>query len=48
MDFTIFGGRLIKKNGAIFVDFSTLRSVIFLIFIYVLDDTIASVELFQT
>ena len=47
MDFTIFGSCLIKKIGAIFVHFSTLVSAIYRIFIYVLDDSIASVVLFQ-
>ena len=47
MDFTIFGSCLIKKIGAIFVQFSTLMSAICRIFIYILDDNIASVELFQ-
>ena len=47
MDFTIFGSCLIKKIGAIFVHFSTLMSAIYRIFIYVLDDNIASVVLFQ-
>ena len=47
MDFTAFRSCLIKKIGAIFVHFSTLRSVIFHILIYVLDDNIASVLLFQ-
>ena len=41
MDFNIFGSYLIKKNGAIFVHFSTLVSVIYRNFIYVLDDNIA-------
>ena len=45
MDFTIFGSCLIKKIGVIFV--STLMSAIYRIFIYVLDDNIASVVLFQ-
>ena len=47
MDFTIFGNCLIKKIGAIFVQFSTLMSAIYRIFIYVLDDNIASLVLFQ-
>ena len=47
MDFTIFGSCLIKKIGAIFVHFLTLMSAIYRIFIYVLDDKIASVVLFQ-
>ena len=47
MDFTIFGRCLIKKIGAIFVHFPTLMSAIYRIFIYVLDDNIASVVLFQ-
>ena len=47
MDFTLFGSCLIKKIGAIFVHFSTLMSVIYRIFIYVLDDNIASAVLFQ-
>ena len=47
MDFTIFGSCLIKKNRANFVHFSTLMSAIYRIFIYVLDDNIASVVLFQ-
>ena len=47
MDFTIFGSCLIKKIGPIFVLFSTLMSAIYRIFIYVLDDNIASVLLFQ-
>ena len=47
MDFTLFGSCLIKKFGAIFVNFSTLMSAIYRILIYVLDDNIASVVLFQ-
>ena len=47
MDFTILGSCRIKKNGAIFVHFSRLMSAIYLIFIYVLDDNIAYVVLFQ-
>ena len=47
MDFTIFGSCLIKKIGAIFAHFSTLMSAIYRIFIYLLDDNIASVVLFQ-
>ena len=47
MDFTLFGSCPIKKNGAIFVHFSTLRSVIFRILIYVLEDNSASVFLFK-
>ena len=47
MDFTLYGSCLIKKIGAIFVHFSTPMSVIYRIFIYVLDDNIASVVLFQ-
>ena len=47
MDFTIFGSCLINKIRAIFVHFSTLMSAIYGIFIYVLDDNIASVVLFQ-
>ena len=47
MDFTIFSSCLIKKIGAIFVHFSTLMSAIYCILIYVLDDNIASVVLFQ-
>ena len=47
MDFTIFGTCLIKKIGSIFVHFSTLMSTIYRIFIYVLDDNIASVVLFE-
>ena len=46
MDFTIFGSCLIKNIRAISVQFSTLMSAIYRIFIYVLDDSIASV-LFQ-
>ena len=48
MDFTIFGSCLIKKIGAIFVHFSTFMSAIYRIFFYVLDDNIATVELFQS
>ena len=47
MDFTIFGSCLIKKIGAIFAHFSTLMSAIYRIFIYVFDDNIACVVLFQ-
>ena len=47
MDCIIFGSCLIKKIGAIFVHFSTLRSVIFHIFIYVLEENSASVFLFK-
>ena len=47
MDLTIFGSCLILKIGAFFVHFSTLMSAIYRIFIYVLDDNIASVVLFQ-
>ena len=47
MDFTIFGSCLITKLGATFVHFSTLMSVIYRIFIYVLDGNIASVVLYQ-
>ena len=47
MDFTIFGSCLIKKNWSIFVHFSTLMSTIYCNFIYVIDDNIASVVLFQ-
>ena len=47
MDFTIFSSCLIKEIGAIFVHFSTLMSTIYRIFIYVLDDNIVSVVLFQ-
>ena len=47
MDFTLFGSCLIKKIGVIFVHFSTLMSTIYGIFIYVLDDNIASVVLCQ-
>ena len=47
MDFTIFGSCLIKKIGAILIQFSTLKSTIYTIFIYVLDENIASVVLFQ-
>ena len=47
MDFTIFGNCLIKKIGAIFVQFSTPMSAIYRIFIYVIDDNIPSVVLFQ-
>ena len=47
MDFTIFCCCLIKKIGAIFVHFSTLMPTIYRIFIYVLDDNIAFVVLFQ-
>ena len=43
----IFGKCLIKRNWAIFVHFLTLTSIIFRIFIYVLEDNIASVLLFQ-
>ena len=46
MDFTICDSCLIKKLE-IFVHFSTLMSAIYRIFIYVLDDNIASVVLFQ-
>ena len=47
MDFTIFGSCLIKKIGVISPHFSALMSAIYRIFIYVLDDNIASVVLFQ-
>ena len=49
MDFTIFGSCLIKKIEAIFVHVSTLLSALYRIriFIYVIDDNIASVVLFQ-
>ena len=47
MDFTIFRSCLIKKIRAIFVYFSFLMSAIYRIFIYVLDDNIATVVLFQ-
>ena len=47
IDFTLFGSCLIKKNWAIFIHFSTLRSVIFRWFFFVLDGNIASVLLFQ-
>ena len=47
MDFTIFGSCLIEKIGAIFAHFSTLMTAKYRIFIYVLDDNIAYVVLFQ-
>ena len=47
MDFTIFGSCLIKKIGAIFAHFSTHNSAIYRFFIYVLDDNIEYVVLFQ-
>ena len=47
MDFTIFGSSLIKKIRVIFLHFSTLMSAIYRIFIYVSDDDITSVVLFQ-
>ena len=47
MDFTIFGSCLIENIGAIFAYFSTLMSAIYRVFIYVLDDNIAYVVLFQ-
>ena len=43
MDFTTFGSCLIKKIKAIFVNFSTLMSAIYRIFIDVLDDNMTSV-----
>ena len=49
MDFTIFGSSPKYKIGSLFVNFSTLKSVIFQIFIYmyVLFENIASVLSFQ-
>ena len=47
MDFTIFGSCPIEKIGAIYVQFSTLMSAIYRIFIYVFDDNITSVVLFK-
>ena len=46
MDFAIFGSCVIKKWSD-FRSYFTLRSVIFRIFIYVLDDNVASELLFQ-
>ena len=47
MDFTIFGSSLKQKISGDSVQFSTLRSVIFRIFIYKLQGNITSVSLFQ-
>ena len=47
MDFTIFGNSVKYKIGALIVNFSTLKSVIFRIFLNVSHENIASVLLFQ-
>ena len=47
MGFTIFGNSVKYKIGALIVNFSTLKSVIFRIFINVSHENIAPVLLFQ-
>ena len=47
MDFTIFGNSAKYKIGALIINFSTLKSIIFCIFINVSHQNIASVFLFQ-
>ena len=47
LDFTIFGNSAKYEIGALIVNFSTLKPVIFRIFINVLHENIASVLLFQ-